>query len=119
MRACCPGLLLFICSVVSDSLGIPWTVAHRFFCTWDVPGKNTGVGGHFLLQGMFQTQGSNSRLLHWQTGSLPLSHQRSPCPVLQMRKLRHRVKVGNVPEAMAGVHAISEKFHFSDEELKT
>ena len=36
-----------------------------------------------------------------------------------MRKLRHRVKVGNVPEAMAGVHAISEKFHFSDEELKT
>ena len=52
-------------------------------------------------------------------GSLPLSHQRSPCPVLQMRKLRHRVKVGNVPEAMAGGHAISEKFHFSDEELKT
>ena len=23
----------------------------RFFCPWDFPGKNTGVGGHFLLQG--------------------------------------------------------------------
>ena len=28
------------------------------------PGKNIGVGGHFLLQGIFPTQGSNSCLLH-------------------------------------------------------
>ena len=41
---------------------------------WDFPGKNTGVGCHFLLQGIFQTQGSNLRLLchrwilyHWAT----------------------------------------------------
>ena len=26
---------------------------------WDSPGKNTGVGCHFLLQGIFSTQGSN------------------------------------------------------------
>ena len=26
---------------------------------WDSPSKNTGVGGHFLLQGIFPTQGSN------------------------------------------------------------
>ena len=31
---------------------------------------------HFLLQGIFLTQGSNLCLLHWQTDSLPLSHQR-------------------------------------------
>ena len=24
----------------------------RLFCLWDFPGKNTGVGGHFLLQGI-------------------------------------------------------------------
>ena len=30
------------------------------------PGKNTGVGSHFLLQGMFPTQGSNPHLLHCQ-----------------------------------------------------
>ena len=40
----------------------------------DSPGKNTGVGCHALLQGIFPTQGSNlclSCLLHWQTDSLP------------------------------------------------
>ena len=31
---------------------------------WDSPGKNTGVGGHSLLQGIFPTQGSNLDLLH-------------------------------------------------------
>ena len=39
------------CSVVSDS-ATPWTVAHQApLCPWNVPGKNTGVGCHFLLQG--------------------------------------------------------------------
>ena len=39
----------------------------------DSPGKNTGVGCHALLQGIFPTQGSNLHLLcllHWQVGSL-------------------------------------------------
>ena len=31
---------------------------------WDSPGKNTGVGCHFLLQGIFLTQGSNPGLPH-------------------------------------------------------
>ena len=42
-------------------------------CSWDSPGKNTGGGCHFLYQGIFQTQGLNLRLLHWQA-TLPLSH---------------------------------------------
>ena len=29
---------------------------------WDFPGKGTGVGCHFLLQGIFPTQGSNPGL---------------------------------------------------------
>ena len=45
---------------------------------WDLSGKNTGVGGHFLFQGIFPTQGSNSSLLRWQADSLWLSHQGSP-----------------------------------------
>ena len=44
----------------------------RLPCPWDSPGKNTGVGCHFLLQGIFLTQGSNPSLLHCQVGSLPL-----------------------------------------------
>ena len=46
-------------------------------CLWNFPGKNTGGGGNFLLQGIFPTQGLNPGLLHllqWQVGSLPLRH---------------------------------------------
>ena len=53
----------------------------RLLCPWDFPGKNTGVGCHFLLQGIFPTQGSNPhllRLLHWPADSLPLRHLGSP-----------------------------------------
>ena len=57
----------------------PWTVTHQALCPRDSPGKNTGVAGcHFLLQGIFPTQGSNLCLLPWQEDSLPLSHQGSP-----------------------------------------
>ena len=46
-------------------------------CLQDFPGKNTGVGCHFLLQGIFPIQGLNLQLLHWQADSLPLSQQGS------------------------------------------
>ena len=52
----------------------PWTVARQTPLSTDSPGKSTGVGCHFLLQGIFLTQGSNLCLLHflhWQAGSLP------------------------------------------------
>ena len=45
----------------------------RLLCPWDFPGHNTGVGCHFLLQGIFPTKGSNLRLLPWQVFPLPLS----------------------------------------------
>ena len=35
----------------------------RVFCPWDSPGKNTGVGCHALLQGIFLTQGSKPCLV--------------------------------------------------------
>ena len=45
---------------------------------WDSPSNYTGVGWHFLLQEIFQTQGSNPHLLHWQADSLPLNYQEIP-----------------------------------------
>ena len=42
----------------------PWTVACQAPLSMDSPGKNPGVGCHFLLQGIFQTQGSNPGLPH-------------------------------------------------------
>ena len=42
------------------------------------PGRNTGVGCHALLQGIFPTQVSNTGLLHCRWILYKLSHQRSP-----------------------------------------
>ena len=36
----------------------------KLFCPWSSPGKNTGVGCHFLLQGIFPTQKLNPGLMH-------------------------------------------------------
>ena len=48
--------LLFSCQVVSDSFATPWTA-------WYFSGKNIGVGCHFLLQGIFPSQGLNLGVL--------------------------------------------------------
>ena len=50
----------------------------RFFCPWNFPGKNTGVGSCFLLQQIFPTQGSNPALLHYRQILYQLSQQGSP-----------------------------------------
>ena len=53
----------------------------RLLCPWNPPGKNTGVGCHFLLQVIFSTKGLNSHLLHllhWQVDSLPLAPSEKP-----------------------------------------
>ena len=58
------------------TLGLYGQETARLLCPWDSPGKNTGVGCHALLQGIFLTQASNLPLLHllrWQVGSLPLA----------------------------------------------
>ena len=56
----------------------PKSLPARLLCPWDFPGKNTRVGCHFLLQGIFATQGSKLYLLwllhcrlilyYWATG---------------------------------------------------
>ena len=45
---------------------------------WNFPGGSTGVGCHFLLQGIFPTQGLNLGLPHCRQTLYPLSHQGSP-----------------------------------------
>ena len=46
-------------SVMSDSLQPHRLWPARLLCPWGSPGKNTGVGCHSFLQGLFPTQGSN------------------------------------------------------------
>ena len=62
----CVCVCVCVCSVVSDSLGLYGLQPPP----GNSPGNNTGVGCHFLLQGIFPAQGSNPgrlQLLHWQT----------------------------------------------------
>ena len=61
--------VLFCCLVAKSYLTPllpPGLQPARLLCPWDFPCKNTGVGCHFLLQGIFLTQGSNSAHLHRQ-----------------------------------------------------
>ena len=63
-------------SVVSDSLQSPELSSARLLCLWNFPGKNTGVGRHFLLQGIFPTKRWTPRclrLLHYRQILDPLS----------------------------------------------
>ena len=69
------------CSVTCDPLQTHGLQPTRLFCSWNFPSKNTGVGCHFLLQGIFLTQESNPSLLHLLHCRLilyQLSHKGSP-----------------------------------------
>ena len=56
-----------------DVYSVTWVVSNilqpyrlqltRLLCPWDFPGKNTGVGCHFLPHGIFPNEGSNPYLL--------------------------------------------------------
>ena len=52
----------------------PGTVARQAPLSMEFSRKNTGVGSHFLLQGIFPTQGSNWRLLDVLIGRQILYH---------------------------------------------
>ena len=49
----------------------------KLLSPWDFPSKNTGMGCHALLQGIFSIQGSNPGLLHCRYILYHLSHQGS------------------------------------------
>ena len=72
--ACMRAKLLQSCLTLCDA--IDCSPPARVLCPWDSPGKNTGVGCHALLQGIFLTQGlkpSFLHLLYWQVYPLALA----------------------------------------------
>jgi len=75
----------------------------------DSPGKNTGVGCHALLQGIFLMQESNLHflcLLHWQASSLPLAPPGKPhlyvyiCTCIHTHTHTHTMKYYSVIKRM-------------------
>ena len=86
-HCCC--LVAQLCPTLCDSMDCSPPGSYP----WHFPDRNTGVGCHFLLQGIFLTQGLNLHLLHWQADSLPLSHQRSPIiKVISIYNIKHFFK---------------------------
>ena len=59
-------------SVVPDSVRPHGLQPAKLLRPWDFPGKDTGVGCHALLQGIFPTQGLSLCLLQQQADSIPL-----------------------------------------------
>ena len=66
-----PNTLSVSRSLLSNSLQPHGLELTRQLCPWDSPGKNTGVGSHSCLQGIFLTWGSNLRYPALQADSLP------------------------------------------------
>ena len=57
------------CSVISDSLQLHGLEPARLLCSWNSPGKNTGMGSRSLLQEVILTQELNPGLLHCESES--------------------------------------------------
>ena len=88
--------MLYVASVVSNSLQPYGLQPARLLCPRNFPGKNSGVGCHFLLQGIFLNQGWSPCLLclvHWQMDSLPLAPPEKPT----------KVKVGKINPKLSSV----------------
>ena len=69
--------VVLIYSVTSNSLG-PWTIAQQALLSMEFSKQNTGVGCHFLLQGIFLTQGSNLGVLPCRQILYQLSYKGNP-----------------------------------------
>ena len=87
------NIFVCACSVMSISLQPMDCILPGSCGPWNFPGKNTWVGCHFLLQGIFPTQGSNPRLLHllhWQADFTPVSPGK-PFDILAMHLIFYKI----------------------------
>ena len=75
-----------VCSVMSDSLQPRGLQSTRLLCPRHSPGKSTGVGCSFLLQGIFPIQGSKAGLLPCRRFLYRLSHITFPVTLLTTYK---------------------------------
>ena len=82
LNRCPPFTILCVSAPPSDSVRHHGLLPTRLLCPWDSPGKNTGAGGHSLLQGIFLTQGLSPGLLQHRQILYRLSHQGSPLSVV-------------------------------------
>ena len=104
------GHLSFCYLIIKSCLTFWWPQGlypARLLCPWDFPSKNTGVGCHFPLQGIFPTQESNLHLLHWQVCSLPPEPPgkvSSNCPRSSQQTSSQGLLAWNMPDSLIYIH---------------
>ena len=84
----------------------PWTVAHQAPWSMEFSRQECWSGCHFLLQGIFPTQGSNPHLLHllhWHVDSVPQHH---------LGNLRKGIEVDYLKKSLHLSHANLMKIYF-------
>ena len=79
--------MLFGCQVLPDLFVTPRAVVYHAPLSMGFSRQEYCSGLPFLVQGIFLTQGLNSRFLNWQVDSLPLSHLGSPSETLCRHQL--------------------------------
>ena len=83
------------CPTLSDPMdcSLPGSSVHGIFqasvLEWDAITFSTGVGYHSLIQGIFQTQGSNLGVLHCRQILYRLSHQGCQCVKVELYVVNH------------------------------
>ena len=93
----------------------------RLLCPWDSPGKSTRVGCHFLLQGIFPTQGSNPPLLYETSPALAggsLLSTTWEAQVFELTEIKGRW-INRPPDSAASKHVHTHKNCCSPQGLKS
>ena len=92
----------------------------ELLCPWNFPGKKTGVGCHFQLQGIFLTQGLNLCLLcllSWQANSLSLVPLEKPPIFLAFLQNTNSISQPHIAEfsltSISKVFGVAYTFSFS------
>ena len=93
-------------SVVSNFLGHHGLQPAKLLCPWDSPGKNTGVGCHFLLQGIFPDAGIEPRSPTLQADSLPSEPQGKPWGCLIPAEIRKDKSRGRLLTRVPGAQGL-------------
>ena len=88
----------------------PMDCSPSVICLWDFPGKNTGLDCHFLLQGIFPTQGSKPDLPHCRQILYYLSHQGRPNYLPEAPSLNAILLEVRISPYELGVGTVSSKY---------
>ena len=79
--------------------------------TWNSSGKNTGVGSHALLQGIFLTEGSKLGILYSRQFLYHLSHQEARVNISQLTLIKEQTLESKYPSLLTAAGPLWDICH--------